>query len=44
MDFDDTPDEARWRARNMQAPHDVSGTAESEGRAREDVDETWERR
>jgi hydrogenase small subunit len=32
------------RARNMQAPHDVSGTAESEGRARRDVDETWERR
>jgi len=40
-------DSKRWhtdmppRARNMQAPHDVSGTAESEGRAREDVDETW---
>jgi hydrogenase small subunit len=39
-------DSDRWhtdmppRARNMQAPHDVSGTAESEGRAREDVDET----
>ena len=43
-------DSDRWhtdmppRARNMQAPHDVSGAAESEGRAREDVDETWERR
>ncbi len=31
------------RARNMEVPHDVGGTAESEGRAREDVDETWER-
>jgi len=41
-------DSRRWhtdmppRARNMQAPHDVSG--EHEGRARQDVDETWERR
>jgi hydrogenase small subunit len=43
-------DSERWhtdmppRAGNMQAPHDVSGTAESEGQARRDVDETWERR
>ena len=41
-------DSDRWhtdmppRARNMQAPHDVSG--EPEGRARQDVDETWEER